>query len=129
MEALFDGMSIGGVPAWVFLGIGMVLGAAIIEASRRQGQVIKELRKDLKETATAVAELKTAMAVQEERHRVERAQDSSLISRLQSEIIALRLYIATLRGILADKGISSPEPPAGVTLTEIEAVPDLSGGP
>lgn len=123
METLFDGMTVGGVPAWCFLAFGTLIGGAIIEASRRRGTVIKELRDDLKETGKAVSELQTQMAVQEERHRVERAQDSSLISKLQSEIIALRLYIATLRGILADRGISSPEPPAGVSLTTVETVP------
>lgn len=116
METLFDGLTIGGVPAGL-LAVGVVFGAAIIEASRRQGKVIRELRNDLKSTGDDVSALKTQMAVQEERHRIERAQDSSLISQLQSEIIALRLYIATLRGILADKGIPSPEPPAGVTIT------------
>ena len=128
MGTLFDGLTVGGVPVWGFLAVGMVFGAAIIEASRRQGNVIKELKSDLRDTGKDVSDLKTQMAVQEERHRLERAQDSSLISQLQSEIVALRLYIATLRGILADRGISSPEPPTGVTLTASSFdtnVPDL----
>lgn len=39
------------------------------------------------------------------------AEQDSQIARLDEWKLAARFYIATLRGLLADRGIPSPEPP------------------
>lgn len=55
--------------------------------------------------------LREESRVQEERHRKDRERDYRLITTLQNKLVALQVYIATLRGMLAERGIVSPDPP------------------
>lgn len=55
--------------------------------------------------------LKEENRKQEERHRHDRERDYRLITTLQNRLVALQVYIATLRGMLAERGIVSPDPP------------------
>ncbi|PBC38458.1 hypothetical protein CJ179_38290 [Rhodococcus sp. ACS1] len=92
--------------ASLFTGIGLIL----YYLRKGDAEKMKQLRED-------IAQLRKDMDEQNERHAQEVAsmnQRSSfldgVIATLQRELIEARLYIAMLRGILADKGIPTPEP-------------------
>ncbi|QNJ57083.1 hypothetical protein L3Y21_gp039 [Gordonia phage Rabbitrun] len=100
----------GGWPA-IILGLGLFAAAAATGFIRYLMKKTNQLQADYVTLRQEFEALKEESRKQEERHRQDRERDYLLITALQNKLVALQVYIATLRGMLAERGIVSPDPP------------------
>ncbi|AXQ64409.1 membrane protein [Gordonia phage Neville] len=101
----------GGWPAIIFA-LGMLAAAAATGFIRYLVKKTNQLQSDYDTLRQEFESMKEESRKQEERHRQDRERDYLLITALQNKLVALQVYIATLRGMLAERGIVSPDPPA-----------------
>lgn len=101
----------GGGLAGVLVILGTFLGAVGAGFMRYLWKKCQQLDKDNRELRAEFEAMKSEARVRDKRHQEDRTRDYNLITSLQNKLVALQVYIASLRGMLAELNITSPEPP------------------